>query len=154
MRSYNVNLKVIYELPYACHNWLVEELTGGNHALVRIYSKYIKFINNLVNNKRDSIKSLLKIVQDNVRSTTGGNLRKILLDTGMLIVPGVSNRFELRNFRVYQNNEREEWRLPLLISLLEIREENWEIMFSDDDDNKLEAGDNDVEDMIVEVCTT
>ena len=105
MRSYNVNLKVIYDLPYACHNRLVEELTGGNHALVRIYSKYIKFINNLVKNKRDSIKCLLKIVQDDVRSTTRGNLRKILLDKGMLIVPGVTNRFYVCIYVWYNHKE-------------------------------------------------
>ena len=77
VRSYNVNLKVIYDLPYGCHNWLVEELSGGQHALVLIYSKYIKFISSLKENKRTSLRFLLNIVQNDVRSTTGGNLRKI-----------------------------------------------------------------------------
>ena len=148
-----MNLKVIFDLPYACHNWLLEELTGGNNALVRIYSKYIKFVNNLHKNKRQSIKSLLRIVQDNVKSTTGGNLRKIFLDTGIKVVPGVTSKFQMRDHQVYKTPEGEEWRLPMLVSLLEIREENWEILYDDEEENESAPGENDVKDMIDEVCT-
>ena len=152
VRSYNVNLKVIFDLPYACHNWLVEELSGGRHALVLIYSKYIQFINNLHKNKRASIRSLLSFVQDDVRSGTGGNLRKIFLDTGVLVVPGQTHKSELWNFRVYDTPAGDEWKLPLLVSLLEIREDNWEVLYVDENDSSALPDDNDIVDMINDVC--
>ena len=45
------------------------------------------------------------------------------------------------------------WRLPMLVSLLEIREENWEILYNDEEENESAPGVNDVKDMIDEVCT-
>ena len=121
VRSYNVNIKVIFDLPYGCHNWLVEQLSGGKHALLLIYSKYIKFMNNIKKNKRSSLRYLLNIVQSDVRSTTGGNLRKIFLDTGVQVIPGLTNKANIGDFQVYKYSEEEQWRLPLLVSLLEIR---------------------------------
>ena len=98
VRSYNVNLKVIFDLPYACHNFLGEELSGRRQALVLIYSKNIQC-------KQASLRSLLRFVKDDVRSGTGGNLKKILLDTKVLVVPGQTHKFELRNFRVYDTQQ-------------------------------------------------
>ena len=63
-------------------------------------------------------------MQGDVRSTTGGNLRKIFLDTGVQVIPGTTNKGEISDFRVYKYPEEEHWRLPLLVSLLEIRNDN------------------------------
>ena len=150
VNSYNVNLKCIYNLPRECHCWLSEELSGGNHAKVVIFKRFIKFVASLRNNKRQSIKSLLAAVQDDVRSLIGGNLRIIQLTTDTPISQVTS---KLRNFRVYPVPEGEEWRLPLLQSLVEIRSENWEILFNEESDDE-ELDDDDIEMMIMEVCTT
>ena len=133
-----------------CHCWLTEELSGGNHAKVVIFKRFIKFVASLRNNKRQSIKSLLAAVQDDVRSLIGGNLRIIQLTTDTPISLVTS---KLRNFRVYPVPEGEEWRLPLLQSLVEIRSENWEIFFNEESDDD-ELDDDDIEMMIKEVCTT
>ena len=59
----------------------------------------------------------------------------------------------MRDHQVYKTPEGEEWRLPMLVSLLEIREENWEILYDDEEENESAPGVNDVKDMIDEVCT-
>lgn len=59
----------------------------------------------------------------------------------------------MRDHQVYKTPEGEEWRLPMLVSLLEIREKNWEILYNDEEENESAPGVNDVEDMIDEVCT-
>ena len=86
-----------------------------------------------------------------MRSTTGGNLRKIFLDTGVQVIPGVTNKADICNFRVYKYDEKEHWRLPLLVSLLEIQNDNWEVLFNDDDEDHIDE--NDVKEMIESICT-
>ena len=78
-------------------------------------------------------------------------MRKIQLVTGIKIVPGVTAPVQLRNCRIYKAPEGEEWRLPLLQSLLEIRSDNWEILFNEE--LETHEGD-DISTMIEEVCLT
>ena len=150
VNSYNVNVKCIFNLPRSTHCWLVEELSGGNHAKIVIFKRFVKFVAGLESNMRQSIRSLLSTVRGDVRSLTGGNLRMIQLTTGIPISLVTS---QLRNCRVYQAPEGEEWRLPMLQSLLEIRDDNWEIIFNEEIEDS-EMDDEDIQMMIAEVCTT
>ena len=44
IRSWNVNLRVIFDLPFTTSSWLVEQLSQGGHAKLIIFKKYIKFL--------------------------------------------------------------------------------------------------------------
>ena len=48
----------------------------------------------------------------------------------------------------------EEYRLPLLVSLLEIRGDHWSIIFNEESDEPEEANENDLLMMINEVCSS
>ena len=111
MNSYNVNVKVIFDLPHACHNWLIEKVSGFKHPRKEIYKRFVKFVNNLATNKRSCVKSLFHSVCDDVRSTIGANLRQIKLDTGVHITPGVTTQHEIQHYAEYNVPENEEWRL-------------------------------------------
>ena len=52
--------------------------------------------------------------------------------------------------RLYRVVEEQEWKLPLLHSLLEVRDDQWEIRFGDDDVEQLQ--DDDINDMIHDIC--
>ena len=151
VNSFNVNVKVICGLPYSCHSWLVEELCGHRHARQLIYCRFIKFVNSLVDHKKDCIRSLFNMVVGDVRSLSGGNLRRVILDTGVLASPGKTSHSDLHNYKVYPVPAGHEWKIGVLRSLLEIRSENWEILFDDEDDH--EMMENDIVMMIDDVCT-
>ena len=148
--SFNRNLKVIYDLPWPTHRWLCEALSGI-HMKKMIYSRYIKFLNNIVGKgTKENCRSLLNYCISDVRSQTGGNIRKIFLDTGVRITPGVTAATAISNYTVYKVVEEQEWKLPLLHSLLEVRDDQWEIRFGDDDVEQLQ--DDDINDMIHDIC--
>ena len=147
--SWNVNLKAIYDLDYGTHNYLIEGLTAGRHAKQIIYKKYVNFLGSIAKNRRQELVHLLNIVKDTCTSVTGSNLRKILLDSEVLITPGKTKGFELANYRVHKTPVGEEWRLPLLVSLLEIRNSNWEIDFDEEAGNLKE---DEITNLISTVC--
>ena len=128
--SYNVNLRILHNLPLNTSCWLIEEISGGKHAKQQIYKRYVKFVNTLVNSSRDCVRFLFKYVCGDVRSQVGGNLAKIRNDTGLLVTPGHTSPDVLRNYRVYSAPDGQEYRLPLLVSLMEIRIDNWSIIFN------------------------
>ena len=133
--SYNVNLRIIFDLPYDTHSFIIEELSGGKHAKQMMYSRYVKFMNSIAKNKRQCLKSLQNLIKNDIKSVTGSNLRKILLDTGNLITPGLTSKVILENYKVYKIPEGEEWRVPLIESLLEVKAGNWAIEFDEEEDN-------------------
>ena len=92
-------------------------------------------MNSVAKNKRQSLRSHQNVIKSDVRSVTGSNLRKILLDTGHSIIPGVTKKMSLDNYRVYKIPEGEEWRVPLIDSLLEVKAGNWAIEFDEEEDN-------------------
>ena len=89
-----------------------------------------------------------------VRSQVGGNLKKLTRDTGIPVTPGNTSPKVLNNYRVYSAPVGEEYRLPLLVSLLEIRGDHWSIIFNEESDEPEEANENDLLMMINEVCSS
>ena len=70
----------------------------------------------------------------------------------MRISPGVTHQSELFDIAVYKVDDEQQWRIPLLQSLLMIRDDQWEIRFNDGDD-QISVEDDDIEEMIHDVCT-
>ena len=150
--SYNMNIKVIFDLPWPTRKWICEALVE-KHMKVMIYSRYVKFLKNIcLKSDRDNLKSLLNIVKDDVRSQTGSNIKKIFLDTGIRVVPGVTLPSALSGVTAYKVEEDQRWRLPLLLDLLRIRDDQFEIRFDEEHDETLE--DDDISAMIFETCTS
>ena len=132
VNSWNVNLKVIFDLPYASNNFLVEEISGGKNAKQMIYKRYIKFLSSVAKNRRESLVALLNSAVTTVRSLTGGNLRKVLLDSDVRITPGVTKGQVLSDYRVYETPAGQEWRAPLVLSPIEVRNQNWVVQFEEE----------------------
>ena len=133
--SWNVNLRIVLDLPVNAHNYIVEDLSGGKNAKKLIFSRYINFVNSLEKSKRPAVVALLKLAKTDVRSVVGSNLRSILLETDKLVIPGVTKSNVLQDYTVYNVPESEKWRIPLLTSLIEMREERWCVKFDEEDDD-------------------
>ena len=53
------------------------------HFLQMMYSRFTKYLAVLQNNKRAVIRTLYSIAAGDVRTVTGSNVRKIILDSGL-----------------------------------------------------------------------
>ena len=94
----------------------------------------MKFLESLVNNKRQCVQALVNRACQDVRSHTGANLKHILLETGIYIVPGVTNQNVFDGLFIYSIPEGQEWKLGLLTSLIEIRYHKWSFNFDEEGD--------------------
>ena len=97
------------------------------------------------------MKALLKDSYNDCRTTTGSNLRRILIDTGIKVIPGETTAFELTDYKVYKIPENQDWKIPLLSSLIEIRDERWSILF-DEENHEGTLDEHQVQDIIEYLC--
>ena len=145
-KTWNVNLRIMFDLPQETHCWIVEELSGGKHFLQMIYSRFIKYLTVIKNNKRNFLRTMYSIVANDVKTLTGANIRSILLDTNL--DPRCTARHQFTNWRVYQPADT--WSVPLLVSLLELRNDTWEVNFDAEEET---MGVDDIDFMLEAVCT-
>ena len=101
------NKKVIYELPWATHRWVLEEITRSNLKFIP-YTRFIKFINSINKSRKPAVKFLYSMVASDVRSMTGSNLRSILLHTGVHVVPGTKQGYLVKKQRCFKVPEVDE----------------------------------------------
>ena len=149
--SFNMNIKAMFDLPWSTHRWICEKL-AGKHMKQMIYKHYINFLNSIQSKcSKNNVKFLMNLSAQDVRSNTGSNIRRILLDTGMKIIPGSSSQFLLNDYSVYEVPKGQEWRYPFLCSLLKIRDNEWEVLF--DDESQL-FEESDITHMINDIATS
>ena len=76
----------MFDLPYATHRHLIEPITGHSHVRLTLASRFLGFMDQIKKSQTIIPKMLLSHIQCDVRSTTGYNLRKIMLQTDKLNV--------------------------------------------------------------------
>ena len=96
---------------------------------------------------------MFNYVRDDVRSQVAGNIRKIFLDSSILIVPGQTGPRDFSDYTVYPVPEGEEHRIPLIQSLREILSDNWSIIFNEEEEDEDNFEMNDIQMMINDLCS-
>ena len=76
--SYNKSIKVMFNLQWGAHRKLLEPLTGAAHLRRILVQRYMNFIRNIQTSNKKSLRNLLSLVMNDVRTTTGSNLRTIM----------------------------------------------------------------------------
>ena len=135
----------------ATHCWIVERLSGVSHAKNLMYSRFVTFVKSLSSCEKPQVRALIEVVKSDPRCTTGSNLRDILMDTGVKVSPGETSSSLLKSFMVYEAPEEARWKIPLLESLIEIRDQRWEVLF-DEENIEGRLSEDDVTTMINQLC--
>ena len=80
---YNRSIKIMADLPYGTHRFLIETISKHDHIRKIIWKRYIKFIMSLGKMKKPAIKILLDVSSTDAKTITGRNIRSLRLETGL-----------------------------------------------------------------------
>ena len=115
--TYNRSVKLMFGLPLATHRYFIEPLTGDKHVSKHLYSRYLSFIKMIESCEKSPLHNLLNIAINDVRSTTGSNLRKLMLMSGKLSV----KELKYVDIPYYEVSENDEWKIEFVKELLDIK---------------------------------
>lgn len=116
-KTWNVSARVMLGLPRTTHRYLIEPLTGTQHIIKSIWKRFLKFLHNIADGKKYALKRVLNAMLTDVRSTTGRNLRHILLKTGSVHEKEVNVYKEPYN----QIPTKEMWRISMIEEMIATR---------------------------------
>ena len=78
-KSWNISQRIMMDIPRNTHRYFLEPLTGTQHIHFSLYRRFLKFVNNIKNSKKSTMRHMLSVIKHDCRSTTGRNLRNLML---------------------------------------------------------------------------
>ena len=117
--TYNRSVKIMANLPYQTHRYLIEPVSDTRHMKTKLIRNFLNFIKSIKESSKPVLKQLYDLTKDDVRTTTGSNLRNILLLTNKLHVdelhPGIVD-----SIKYHQIEQKEMWRISMVTELIDL----------------------------------
>ena len=118
--TYNRSLKIMADLPLATHRNLLEPLFDQQHMSTTLMRNFLSFISSIKKSSKPVVKQLYSIAKDDVRTTTGSNLRNILLRTNLSNVDELCPS-AVKNIQYKELSDMDMWRIPIIRELVDIK---------------------------------
>ena len=115
--TYNRSVKIMLDLPWATHRYLIEPLTGTPHVSRQLVRRYLSFVNKMEASQKSPLRALLDIAKNDVRSITGSNLRRIMLLSGRNSIDDIKNV----DVPYHVVPDDDVWRVGFVKELIEIK---------------------------------
>ena len=112
----------MFDLPLQTHTIFIEPVSDSPHLKNILIKRFLNFIQSVKNSPKPILTNLLKSIIRDVRSTTGWNLRNILL------LMNKNNVSELRPtdcnlFKYRKETAENAWKVKMVKELIEIKNE-------------------------------
>ena len=118
--TWNVSVRRMFELPYATHRYLVEPVSGHLHLKKILIKRFLSFIRQIRKSEKILPKQLLNVIQNDTRSITGSNIRKILLLTKKVKLEEISDK-DVEEIETDAIQEEDMWRVDLIKEINDIK---------------------------------
>ena len=113
-KSWNVSVRLMFSLPRETHKYLIEPISETKHIKVSLIKRHLRFYNMLSASKKNGLRNLYHEIKQDCLSTTGYNLRKIMLNN-------TDVKCDVAPRSYYTLPEHEAWRVPLIREILNVK---------------------------------
>ena len=124
--SWNIAIRMIFKVPNKTHRYLIESLSQTPHVKTMLSSRFMQFHDSLIENKKSCIRLLASLCTSDKKTSLGRNLSQIQrnLDCNR---EELSSGFIKEHMKYSSVPEEEQWRIPLLLNLLDVRNNTMEL---------------------------
>ena len=118
LNSWNVSIRQMFGLNMKTHRYIIEPISG-RHLKSILKKRFLKFIEKVRHSRKSTLSHILKFVESDCRSTTGHNLRNILLLTQKNKISELDT-MDAMSIQYHPIEEHDFWRINQIEELLEI----------------------------------
>ena len=142
--TWNKSVRLMFDLSLRTHRYFLEPLAGRKHLKTILTKRFLSFIQQIENSHKILPNLLLQTIKNDCRSSTGSNLRNILLLTDKEDVSKLAPH-DANQILFEQVDDNDEWKVDMLLELIDVR---W-------NEAKIEHfSDYEIEEMIEHICTS
>ena len=125
--SWNVAMRLMLDLPRETHRYLIEPLSNTVHIKKILIQRFLRFLQQIRISSKKSTKFLLNTIMQDTRSTTGSNLRNILLSSSKFtiyeLVPNDALSVDYHPIAI-----SEEWRVKFISEIINTKHKQLNII--------------------------
>ena len=118
--TYNKSVKVMFDMPWATHRYYIEPMTEQPHLRKVLIKRYLSFLAKIKTSEKKPLKNLLELSMKDLRTTTGKNLRWIMLMTGKSTVDDLGPA-DADILEYHEVPEEESWRIDFAKEIINIK---------------------------------
>ena len=123
--SWNVAVRRIFNLRRETHCYFVEPVSEMPHIANVLARNCVNFVNMIRSSKKVAVRSLLKSIEQDTRSVTGQNLRRILLNSNQCNVQDL--KLSDVNLQYRPVPEAQQYRVGIVKELIEVQNNQLEV---------------------------
>ena len=108
--TWNTAVRIMFDLPLQTHRNLIEPISKTKHLKFVLIERFLSFLKQIVKSKKLIPKQLLSFIKNDVCSTTGSNLRNILLLTNKNNIEEMCID-EIRKMVFEEIDDKDKWKI-------------------------------------------
>ena len=131
--SWNTSFRIMFDLPFSTHRYFVQPVSDKVHLKNILLKRFIGFLSQIRKSSKQLPGLLLTLVQHDTRSTTGSNLRNLLLLTGKNKIEDLNYR-DIDNFTYAPVEAENVWKIGMVKEIIDAKAGNLHVEnFSDEE---------------------
>ena len=119
-KSWNISMRKMLRFPFNAHRYLLEPVSETRHVVFALYTRFVNFTKKLKTSSKSIIRNLFRTIESDCRSTTGHNLRKIMLKTQNVSIDNITVN-DIKSLCYYALPADCEWKINLLKEIQEAK---------------------------------
>ena len=119
-KSWNTSFRIMYDLPYATHRYFVQPVSEKPHARNLLLGGFLRFVKQVEQSAKSVPRNLLNLVKKDTRSTTGSNLRNILLMTTTHLIEEVEFN-DIKHLEYAPTKLQDVWKIASVREIVDIK---------------------------------
>ena len=124
--TWNTSARIMFDLSFRTHRYFVEPVSGKVHIKNILLKRFLGFLNQIKKSSKILPSALLRLVSHDTRSTTGSNLRKILLLTEKTKIEDITIQ-DIDNYCYAPARQEDLWKIDMVKELVEVRADQYEV---------------------------
>lgn len=125
-KSWNISQRIMLGIPRNTHRYFIEPLTESQHIKFSLCKRFINFVKHITTSTKTVLRSMLRTVKYDCLSTTGYNLRKIMLLVNKSNVNDVTVH-DLKQQTYNDVPDGENWKITIAKEIIEIKHRRLDI---------------------------
>ena len=116
--SWNVMIRTTFNLPFATHRFILQDIINVPHLRVQLLKRFVKFYSHLNNSVKPEIRHLLNLQKRDFRSHFGRNCQYLCRELNLINIENI----DVSDISMpIKTVEFDSWRVPFLRDLVGLR---------------------------------
>ena len=125
-KSWNVCIRILFNLPRNTHRYLIEPISGVFHVKTLLCSRFVQFYKSLIESSKLSVRLLAYLSRGDFRTVFCKNINNIADECNISVSDLCKNTVK-RELKYFHAPEDQLWRIPLINELIDFKDNKYEI---------------------------